>query len=218
MCSIVSFFLLLTITNFQKQINFHKYFSGVFKLLRWNFWSWNLSHPTFGWMFVTFVLNRKQVPITDTVYNEAAVRSWNASVEPPYLGGQEKKVTMYSVHICLNKVTKAPFILKAFTCLCFSGWDHAHVMTITAFHWPLKGAVPERLLLRWTLWWPPGTWGWRRRTSCPTLPWKPGCHRNPARPWPPGQRRGETYSAAQCCDSWLEEKGRQDGILSPDTV
>lgn len=42
-------------------------------------------------------------------------------------------------------------------------------------------------------------------------PWTHECHRNPARPLPPGRRRDETCSAARCCDSWLRKReGRQE--------
>lgn len=70
-------------------------------------------------------------------------------------------------------------------------------------YWPWRGDGPGTLLRRWIRRWPPGTLGWRRRRSCPTSPWKRGCRHSPARSWPSGQRRGETCSAARCCDSWL---------------
>lgn len=93
------------------------------------------------------------------------------------------------------------------------GHMHGHKVQSGSKHgwftldWPYAGEGPGTLLLHWTQRWLPGTLGWLRRRNCPTSPWRHGCHRTPARPSQPGQRRGETYSAARCCDSWLREEG-----------
>lgn len=133
---------------------------------------------------------------------------WESLSSPSLLQSSDYVIQQWS---CYTK-TLQNVVIK--TCTMFVLNQHLCIPQKYWPHWPWRGAGPGTLLLHWTPRWPPGTLGWRHRRSCPRLLWTHECHRSPAQPLPSGQRRGEIYSAARCCDSWLEwgEEGRLEDV------